>query len=151
MGCDAHHSPRDSTQMELDLPLGSPGLLYDHRDVPTQVFKVAVMVLENGKWKSKHSGDWNNGDWKHNHVDVMEENGTLWITVAVISFLSNGLIVTNRQEMKEIRLNLLTYNLTVEFDVFSPFMVALIMGNMSGRLIVAIEGSSGNGLNIEIL
>ena len=46
---------------------------------------------------------------------------------------------------------MITYKMTINLDVFSPFMKDIIVNNMNDTLIVTIKGSSRGGGHTQIL
>ena len=55
------------------------------------------------------------------------------------------------EKLKSTMDKMITNKMTINLDVFSPFMKDIIMSNMNGTLVVTIKGSSRGGGHTQIL
>jgi len=57
----------------------------------------------------------------------------------------------DRKKMEEIGLHLLTNNVTIDIEMLSAFMEALVVGDVACRFIITVHNSSLRGFNLEIM
>ena len=70
-----------------------------------------------------------------------------WLGENICKLIFGG----DREKLKSTMDKMITDKMTINLDVFSPFMKDIIVSNMNGTLVVTIKGSSREGGHTQIL